>query len=68
MVLVNSLLAQVTITAQRLSSLVDHPDKEAWVFVYNEVGRGNSRISKKLYFKKNGLEFINFFKWMNDVA
>lgn len=60
-------LAEVTITAQRLSSMLDHPDKDAWILIYNEVGKGNSRMSKKIYFQEQANKFVSFFKWMNNI-
>ena len=67
LLLVKSPMAEITITAQRLSSLVDHPDKDAWLFVYNEVGKGNSRMSRKIYFEEQAAKFVSFFKWMNNI-
>ena len=67
MTLIKNPVSEVTITAERLSSLVDHPDKEAWVFTYNEVGKNNARMGKKIYFQKDAERFVGFYKWINGM-
>ena len=68
MILAKDMLKEVVIRAERLTSIVkDNPDKDAWMFVYNEVGKGNSRIGKKIYFKKHAHRFVNFFRWINGL-
>ena len=67
LVIEKTILAEVTITAQRLSSMIDTPDVDAWIFVYNEIGKGNSRLSKKVYFENDAFRFVENFKWINNV-
>lgn len=67
LMLIKTPIAEVTISAQRLSSIKNHPDTDAWVLIYNEIGQGNSRIGKKMYFKRQALKFVEFFKWTNNI-
>lgn len=65
--LIRDPMADIWISAERMSAMIDHPDKDAWIFVYNELGKGNSRMSKKLHFLNQAKKFVDFYKWMNNI-
>ena len=67
MTLIRDPMADIWISAERMSAMIDHPDKDAWVFVYNELGKGNSRMSKKIHFQNQAQKFVSFYKWMNNI-